>query len=306
MKNEFHSLIKSIDRLIIGKQEQIKLAVTCLLANGHLLIEDLPGMGKTTLSQSLSQAFGLDFSRVQFTSDLLPADMLGVNIFNPSEQEFTFKEGPIFNQLVLADEINRASPKTQSALLEAMEESQVSIEGTTYSLPRPFLVIGTQNPSYQAGTYPLPESQLDRFLMRVSLGYPDWESEKAMLKASSQRPVTLNETWISPEKLIQMQHEVSQVNASDSVIDYILRLVTHSRERNQVANPLSPRGSKAILHASKAWAYLHDRDYIVPEDVQAIFVAVVEHRINPERDLMASTQASMSQQILDSIDPLAA
>lgn len=306
MKDEFHSLVKSIDRLIIGKQEQIKLAMTCILANGHLLIEDLPGMGKTTLSQTLAQGFGLGFSRVQFTSDLLPADMLGVNIFSPSEQAFSFRKGPIFNQLVLADEINRASPKTQSALLEAMEEHQVSVEGTTYSLPRPFLVIGTQNPSYQSGTYPLPESQLDRFLMRISLGYPDWESEKAMLKSSSQRPTPLNEALLSPDTLVQMQQDVSHVVTSDSVIEYVLRLVTHSRELQEVSNPLSPRGSKAILHAAKAWAFLHNRDYVVPEDVQAIFIAVAEHRINPERDLTANAEASLSQQILDSIDPLAA
>jgi MoxR-like ATPase len=305
MNSRFHAVIKALGKQIIGKQEQIKLAITCLIANGHLLIEDLPGMGKTTLSHGLANAFGLDFSRIQFTSDLLPADMLGVNIFDSQQHEFSFKPGPLFSQLVLADEINRASPKTQSALLEAMEEHQISIDGTTYPLPQPFFVIGTQNPSYQSGTYPLPESQLDRFLMRISLGYPTWEAEKAMLQGGGHRhPLDLHSV-ITTDELLQMQHGVNQVHCSDSIITYILRLVTQSREEAIYPNPLSPRASKALLQSAKAWAYLHERDFVVPEDVQAIFVAVAEHRLRSERDDINEDKV-LSERLLKSVDPLAA
>lgn len=305
MRTEFHAVVRALSQRVIGKTEQIKLAVTCLLANGHLLIEDLPGMGKTTLSHSLANAFGMAFARVQFTSDLLPSDMLGVNIFDQGSQQFTFREGPIFNQLLLADEINRASPKTQSALLEAMEEKQVSIDGVTYPLPAPFFVIGTQNPSYQSGTYPLPESQLDRFLMRISLGYPNWDAEKAMLQAGSQRQQDITESVISASALEQHQHAVSQVHASDAVLNYVLRLVTRSRDDAHYPNPLSPRATKALLHASRAWAYLHERDYVVPEDVQAVFVAVAEHRLRSSRSDMQNDDV-LSQNLLDDVDPLAA
>ncbi|QJR79679.1 MoxR family ATPase [Alteromonas pelagimontana] len=305
MKAEFHSAINALSQHIIGKPEQIKLAITCLLANGHLLIEDLPGMGKTTLSHALASVFGLEFSRIQFTSDLLPADMLGVNIFNAQKQAFQFQPGPVFNQLVLADEINRASPKTQSALLEAMEEQQVSIDGVTYALPTPFFVIGTQNPSHQAGTYPLPESQLDRFLMRISLGYPSWEAEKAMLNAGSQRNHSSLETVVAKETLLDMQQQVSQLHCSDAVINYILRLVNLSRDDSTYPHPLSPRASKALMQAAKAWAFLHDRRYVVPEDVQATFTAVAEHRLRPTADAYHN-EGILSDQLLESVDPLAA
>ena len=305
MRTEFHAVVRALSQRVIGKTEQIKLAVTCLLADGHLLIEDLPGMGKTTLSHSLANAFGMAFARVQFTSDLLPSDMLGVNMFDKSSQQFVFREGPIFNQLLLADEINRASPKTQSALLEAMEEKQVSIDGTTYPLPTPFFVIGTQNPSYQSGTYPLPESQLDRFLMRISLGYPNWDAEKAMLQAGSQRQLDIIESLMSADTLRQHQHAVGQIHASDDVLNYVLRLVTRSREDNHYPNPLSPRATKALLHAARAWAYLHERDYVVPEDVQAIFVAVAEHRLRSSHSDMQNDDV-LSQTLLDDVDPLAA
>ncbi len=305
MNARFHAVVKALGQQIIGKQDQIKLAITCLIANGHLLIEDLPGMGKTTLSHGLANAFGLDFSRIQFTSDLLPADMLGVNIFDNQQHEFSFKPGPLFNQLVLADEINRASPKTQSALLEAMEEHQVSVDGTTYALPRPFFVIGTQNPSYQSGTYPLPESQLDRFLMRISLGYPNWEAEKAMLQSGGHRQAITIKEVISAEDLLSFQDEVNQVHCSDNVISYILRLVTQSREDGIYPNPLSPRASKALLQSAKAWAYLHERDFVVPEDIQAVFVAVAEHRLRSERDDLHE-QKVLSVRLLESVDPLAA
>ncbi|WP_414830527.1 AAA family ATPase [Alteromonas sp. H39] len=305
MRSDFQAVIDALGKQVIGKTQQLKLAVTCLLANGHLLIEDLPGMGKTTLSHALASVFGLDFSRIQFTSDLLPSDMLGVNIFDAHEKQFQFRPGPVFNQLVLADEINRASPKTQSALLEAMEEQQVSIDGTTHQLPSPFFVIGTQNPGYQSGTYPLPESQLDRFLMRISLGYPGWEAEHAMLKSGSERVKSSLKTHIPTEVLLKHQSAVNDVHCSDSVISYILRLVVHSREDAGYPNPLSPRASKAILQAAKAWAFLHDRDYVVPEDVQSVFTAVTEHRLRAQQDSHVEDDV-LSQRLLDSVDPLAA
>lgn len=303
MRKEIQLVHDALSQKIIGKSEQLKLAVTCLLAHGHLLIEDLPGMGKTTLSHALSHVFGLQYSRIQFTSDLLPSDMLGVNVYQSHNGEFQFRHGPIFSQVVLADELNRASPKTQSALLEAMEERQVSIDGTTHALPSPFFVIGTQNPGYQSGTYPLPESQLDRFFMRISLGFPNWEAEKAMLKQSTDVQQQIA-SCLSQTDLITMQDAVTHVHASDDVINYILRLVTESRAEGRYPTPLSPRASRALLQAARAWAYMHDRTFVTPDDVQAIFVAVTEHRLSassPEH-----TGASLSQHLLDSIDPLAA
>jgi MoxR-like ATPase len=303
MRKEIQLVHDALSQKVIGKSEQLKLAVTCLLAHGHLLIEDLPGMGKTTLSHALSHVFGLQYSRIQFTSDLLPSDMLGVNVYQSHNGEFQFRHGPIFSQVVLADELNRASPKTQSALLEAMEERQVSIDGTTHALPSPFFVIGTQNPGYQSGTYPLPESQLDRFFMRISLGFPNWEAEKAMLKQSTDVQQQIA-SCLSQTDLITMQDAVTHVHASDDVINYILRLVTESRAEGRYPTPLSPRASRALLQAARAWAYMHDRTFVTPDDVQAIFVAVTEHRLSastPEH-----TGTSLSQHLLDSIDPLAA
>lgn len=303
MQKQLSQAIEHTCQVLIGKQQQVKLALTCLLADGHLLIEDLPGMGKTTLSHTLAKILGLDYSRVQFTSDLLPADMLGINIFDNSEQSFHFHPGPIFNQLVLADEINRASPKTQSALLEAMEENQVSLDGVTRALPSPFFVIGTQNPLHQSGTYPLPESQLDRFLMRIQLGYPDLAAEKSMLSA----PIAQTQTPIQPVMSIsefkQAQHQATLVHASDKLIDYILQLVTFSRESQLFANPLSPRASKAILRAAKAWAFISERDYLIPEDVQAILPSVAEHRLRSASSDF-SVAGSLSQQLLEAIDPI--
>ncbi|MDO6567420.1 MoxR family ATPase [Alteromonas sp. 1_MG-2023] len=303
MRKEIQLVHDALSQKIIGKSAQLKLAITCLLAHGHLLIEDLPGMGKTTLSHALSQVFGLKYSRIQFTSDLLPSDMLGVNVYQSHNGEFQFRHGPIFSQVVLADELNRASPKTQSALLEAMEERQVSIDGTTHPLPSPFFVIGTQNPGYQSGTYPLPESQLDRFFMRISLGFPNWDAEKAMLQQSvdvQQRIVSC----LSQTDLITMQDAVTQVHASDDVINYILRLVTESRAEGRYPTALSPRASRALLQASKAWAYMHDRSFVTPDDIQAIFVAVTEHRLSAGSS--EHKGISLSQHLLDSIDPLAA
>ena len=315
MRQDINRVQQALSQKIIGKEHQLKLAITCLLANGHLLIEDLPGMGKTTLSHALSQVFGLQYSRIQFTSDLLPSDMLGVNIFHSHERDeekrFTFRHGPIFSQVVLADELNRASPKTQSALLEAMEERQVSIDGVTHPLPIPFFVIATQNPSYQSGTYPLPESQLDRFFMRISLGYPAWEAEKAMLMqedASAPLPQILDEA-----NLRKMQNDVSAIHTSDAILHYILRLVGESRQSSDFPNPLSPRASRALLQGAKAWAYVSGRDYVTPEDVQAVFVAITAHRLTLSTHQMAQGHSSnafdgekLSQKLLDSIDPLAA
>ncbi len=302
MNSNITPIINALESVVIGKTEQAKLAVCCLISHGHLLIEDLPGMGKTTLSHALATLFGLNYARIQFTSDLLPADMLGANIFDVQKQKFVFHPGPIFSQVVLADEINRASPKTQSALLEAMEESQVSLDGETHPLPEPFFVIATQNPLHQAGTYPLPESQLDRFLMRITLGYPDWQAEKQMLK-NNQAPVLT--ALANPQQLQQWQKAVDDVHVADAIIDYVLRLVTHSRESGLYANPLSPRASKAVLRAARAWAWIHARDYVVPEDIQQTFAAVAEHRLRlPNADGELSQQ--ISEQLLSAVDPLAA
>jgi MoxR-like ATPase len=305
LHNKMAQAIEQSCQVLIGKQQQVKLALTCLLANGHLLIEDLPGMGKTTLSHTLAKVLGLEYSRIQFTSDLLPADMLGINIFDNNDQTFRFHPGPIFNQLVLADEINRASPKTQSALLEAMEERQVSLDGETRSLPSPFFVIGTQNPSHQSGTYPLPESQLDRFLMRIQLGYPDKEAEKSMLRTQLGNVQHAVETVMDIAEFINLQEKASQVHASDELLNYILRLVTFSRESNQFANPLSPRATKALLSSAKAWAFINNRDFLIPEDVQAILPAVAEHRLRSASSDF-STQGSLSKTLLEAIDPIAA
>lgn len=305
MQNQIQEAVAEISRLIIGKPREIKLALTCLLAGGHLLIEDLPGMGKTTLSHALARVFGLAFSRIQFTSDLLPADMLGVNIFNSQTQAFVFHPGPLFSQVVLADEINRASPKTQSALLEAMEERQVSLDGETHKLPSPFFVIGTQNPIHQAGTYPLPESQLDRFLMRIQLGYPSWQAEKAMLQQPLQDSAASVRAVLDKTLLQDIQRHIPKVHVSDGILHYILRLVTLSRESEQFPNALSPRASKALLQAARSWAVVEGRDYVLPEDVQAVLPAVAEHRL---RSALTDhpTQTSLSRLLLEQVDPLAA
>ncbi|MFT5313730.1 MAG: MoxR-like ATPase [Paraglaciecola sp.] len=296
--------IEQTCQVLIGKQQQVKLALSCLLANGHLLIEDLPGMGKTTLSHTLAKVLGLDYSRIQFTSDLLPADILGINIFDSTAQKFHFHPGPIFSQVVLADEINRASPKTQSALLEAMEEQQVSLDGETHVLPSPFFVIGTQNPRHQSGTYPLPESQLDRFLMRIQLGYPDQQAEKRMLQEQYHSKQGDLLPALSVAEFQGAQLKVSQVHASDPLLNYILRLVTFSRESELFANPLSPRASKAILNGAKSWAFINKRDYLLPEDVQAILPSVAEHRLR-SGSADFSTLGSLSKLLLEAVDPLA-
>ena len=302
MRSDIENCISQISRIIKGKEHEIELALICLLARGHLLLEDLPGMGKTTLSQALASVLGLDFSRIQFTSDLLPADMLGVNIFENTSQSFRFHPGPIFNQLVLADEINRASPKTQSALLEAMAERQVTIDGVSRELPSPFFVIASQNPLNQSGTHPLPESQLDRFNMQLSLGYPSFESEKRMLLEPEQLP-KLN-TVISLEQLALLQLKVVQVNVSDSVINYMLNLVTLTRESSDFPNAISPRGTKALYRTAQASAFVKRRDFVTPEDVQFVLPAVFEHRLRGQ--LISHTATTYCEHLLQQVDPLAA
>ncbi|GIU23623.1 ATPase AAA [Shewanella colwelliana] len=295
------ALLAQLEQVLLGKPQQIKLAITCILAKGHLLIEDLPGMGKTSLSQGLAQSLGLSHQRVQFTSDMLPADILGVSIFDKEQSQFVFHPGPIFKQMVLADEINRASPKTQSALLEAMAEQQITVDGITHPLPSPFFVIATQNPSEQSGTFPLPESQLDRFMMRLSIGYPDSEAELAMLKGEG-TTVQGNHLpqCIDPMTLKNLQQQVLDVKASDALLNYILALINGSRQLNE-GYGLSPRASKSLLNAAKAWAFIAGRHYIVPEDVQAVFPAVAEHRL---RHVSQQQGEALSHKLLNSTNPI--
>ncbi|GLS84722.1 AAA family ATPase [Paraferrimonas haliotis] len=290
--------LAQLNRVILDKPQHIKLALACVLARGHLLIEDLPGVGKSTLSHALALTLGLSHQRVQFTSDMLPADLTGLSIFDQSNQSFVFHPGPLFHQVVLADEINRASPKTQSALLEAMSEQKVSIDSTTHDLPHPFFVIASQNPLEQSGTFPLPESQLDRFMMRLSLGYPSVEAEFTML-ANANNAVTC-ESVMDVNQLLELQSMVDNVSVSEGNIRYIVALVHHSRQQSD-HHPLSPRASKAILCAAKAWAFIHGRDYVIPDDVQAIFEAVAQHRLSGLRPL---SQQQGAKAILADVNPL--
>jgi MoxR-like ATPase len=292
MTQKLHQALAALATIVLGKEDRLRLALACLLARGHLLIEDIPGVGKTTLALSLARVLGLKFQRVQFTSDLLPADILGVSIYEQSLGTFRFHAGPIFAQLVLADEVNRASPKTQSALLEAMEERQVTVEGETRALPDPFYVIATQNPMFQIGTFPLPESQLDRFLMRIEIGYPPPAAEKALLSERDRRELLPEiRPVLSPAELTALQNLVKQVKASSALLDYVLALVRYTREHPGLRQGLSPRGGLALCRAAQAWAMLDGRTGVIPEDVQAVFAAVVKHRLvaNTERDAGAPT-----------------
>ncbi|WP_394190917.1 AAA family ATPase [Pseudoalteromonas atlantica] len=279
MHSTVTDIIDDLSQVIFGKKTQIKLALTCLFSQGHLLIEDLPGMGKTTLSHALASVLGLSYQRVQFTSDLLPSDILGASIFNSNEHTFTFHKGPVFSQVVLADEINRAGPKTQSALLEAMEEKQVSMDGDIYPLPTPFFVIATQNPLYQSGTYPLPESQLDRFMMRISLGFPPKEAERKLILGVNNRDYDALPKRISSSQLIDIQSEISKMTIADPIVDYIIELVSYTRESGVFANSLSPRASIALGKAAQAWAYIEGRDFVTPDDIQTVFKSVAAHRL---------------------------
>ena len=274
------AVLSQAGNIILGKDAQIRMAMACILARGHLLIEDIPGVGKTTLSHVLASLLGLQYQRIQFTSDLLPADIVGVSIFDRESSTFRFHAGPIFSQVILADEINRASPKAQSALLEAMEEHQVTADGKTMALPSPFFVIATQNPSHQVGTFPLPESQLDRFLMRIKLGYPDVGAERALLKGEDRRAmVSRVRPVMTVTQLEALQNDVKAVHVSDALIDYVQALVNHSRNSAHYEMGLSPRAGLALLHASQAWAMLAGRKLVLPEDVQAVASSVVGHRL---------------------------
>ena len=276
------SLLQQLNTVVVGKNQQVRDCVTCLLAGGHLLLEDVPGVGKTTLAHALAHSFGLQFSRVQFTADLMPSDLTGVSIYEQASQGFVFHPGPVFAQILLADEINRASPKTQSALLEAMEEKQVSVEGQTRPLPEPFFVIATQNPQEQLGTYPLPESQLDRFLMRISLGYPGREAELQLLQHNGHRNLANQlQPQLDAAGLAQLQQAVLQVHAAMPLLHYVQDLLAASRSGQWFVQGLSPRAGIALLRAAKAHAFIDGRDYVAPDDVQAVFVQTMAHRLHP-------------------------
>lgn len=303
VKDQIEALIGALNMILLGKENQIKLALACLFARGHLLIEDLPGMGKTLLSHALAKVLGLSYKRVQFTSDVLPADIIGTSIFDKHTGEFRFIEGPLFAQLVLADEINRATPKSQSALLEAMEERQVTAEGLTRPLPYPFFVIATQNPVTQIGTFPLPESQLDRFLMRIEIGYPEPDAERELLRGGDRRKAleTLD-AIIDLQDLQRLQQSVDNVKVSDPLIEYVQRLVAHSRQAAEFAYGLSPRGAIALLRSARAWALIHDRSHVVPEDVQAVLSSVVEHRLREAADHSGHGGGALAQKLLSGVD----
>ncbi len=289
--------LEQLNRVILGKDSQIRLCLACLLARGHLLIEDIPGVGKTTLAHALAKTLGLSFQRVQFTSDLLPADVLGVSIFDRDTGKFRFQRGPIFAQLVLADEINRASPKSQSALLEAMEERQVTLDGQSMPLPEPFFVIATQNPQDQVGTFPLPESQLDRFLMRVHLGYPAPAAERELLSGVDRRDlVNTLDTVISPENLRQLQQAVLDVHVAPALLDYVQALVAHTRRAPGLNAGLSPRAAIGLLRAARAWALIAKRKAVIPEHIQAVFASVVEHRVRQR-----SSDAAVVTRLLEAV-----
>lgn len=308
IQQRLNQLLVSINKIVLDKAEVVKLSVACLLANGHLLLQDLPGMGKTTLAHAIANHLGLNFNRVQFTSDMLPADILGISLYKTDTGTFEFKQGPVFCQLLLADEINRSSPKTQSALLEAMEERQVSQDGTTRQLPTPFFVIATQNPTQQFGVFPLPESQLDRFLMCVSLGYPSIHAERELLLGHDRRQLlTQIQPMLSTDELMLAQQQVKQVFFSDVVIDYLQRLVAKTRESRDY-HGLSTRGVLALKHASQAYAYLGGFQEVTPEDIQAVFNAVVNHRLGqgfvPFNHLGGETEMTLAHRLLKQVPVL--
>lgn len=297
--------MEALDRVLLGKRQQVRLALTCLLAQGHLLIEDLPGMGKTTLAHGLARVLGLEDQRVQFTSDMLPADIIGVSVFDAPSGEFRFHAGPLFCQLLLADEINRTTPKTQSALLEAMEEGQVTVDGHTHRLPRPFFVIATQNPMTQYGTFPLPESQLDRFLMRISLGYPAPEVERRLLAGGDTRQLLESlPRCLTPDQLLQVQEACAAVQASSSLIDYLQRLVQYTRDHQGFSFGVSPRGALALLRCARTWAWLQGRNHVVPEDVQQVLEPVIGHRIRPAEEIGSHAGAALVNELLAQVDVL--
>jgi len=293
---------KSLGSIILGKDDEISMALACLLARGHLLIEDLPGLGKTMLAQALARVLGLSYQRIQFTSDMLPADIVGVSMFRQQQGEFVFQPGPVFAQLVLADEVNRATPKAQSALLEAMEEQQVSVDGQTHRLPQPFFVVATQNPSDQIGTFPLPESQLDRFLMRLELGYPNEENERALLTGTDRRKLLATVmSSLTPQLLELLQDEVQKVHMSEPLIDYVQALVRYTRESPEIETGLSPRGALALVAAARAHSFIENHSGVFPDDVQAVFPAVAGHRLKPANGSSYRSPHDMTRHILTTV-----
>ena len=302
MSQSLKNVIKQAEQIILGKPQQIRLALACLLARGHLLIEDMPGVGKTTLAQVLARSLNLQFQRIQFTSDLLPADILGVSVYQRDNEKFEFHPGPIFAQMILADEVNRATPKAQSALLEAMEEQQVTIEGTTRPLPAPFFVIATQNPLHQAGTFPLPESQLDRFLMRIQMGYPDAQAERGLLSGVDRRELIAG---LGPQmesaELLALQQRVRQVFASPALLDYLQAILRHTREAARYTHGLSPRAGLALLSAARAWALLDERDAVIPEDVQAVLSGVVSHRLQAVGEYHKQNGDTLARELIEAV-----
>jgi len=298
-KSKLDQAIADAGKIILGKEQQLRLSLACLLARGHLLIEDLPGVGKTTLAHVLAKILGLQFQRIQFTSDLLPADILGASVYSHATGEFTFHPGPMFAQLVLADEVNRTTPKTQSALLEAMEEHQITIEGKTYPLPTPFFVIATQNPRFQVGTFPLPESQLDRFLLRLEMGFPDHEAEKALLKGEDRRDMLSGiEPALEPAEMVEIQRHVTNVHASDHLIEYVQAILTFTRDAPYFQNGLSPRAGLALLRAAQSWALMDGRDHVLPEDVQALLPHVIHHRLEPNAEFRDTSREELHDHVM--------
>lgn len=303
MKEIIERTIEQLGTVVLGKELQIRLSIACLLSEGHLLIEDLPGMGKTTLAHALAKVFNLSYNRIQFTSDILPADIIGAPVFDKDKGQFEFHPGPIFSQLILADEINRTTPKSQSALLEAMEERQVTVDGDSLVLPEPFFVIATQNPSTQAGTFPLPESQLDRFLMRLELGYPNPAAERLLLKEQDRRRVIDSlEAEIDLKQLKKLQQATREVKVSEALLDYVQRIIAYTRESAMFTHGLSPRGAMALLSSARSWAFMEGRAYVVPEDVQAVLPSVAQHRLRESSDFSDHAGTNIAQRILNNVD----
>ncbi len=300
MKNRIEALVSQIGQIIVGKEGAVRLAVACMFARGHLLIEDLPGVGKTTLSHALAKSVDMQFRRIQFTSDMLPADIIGNSIFDRERQQFIFHSGPLFSQVVLADEVNRATPKTQSALLEAMEENHVSVDGVTHPLPQPFFVLATQNPQHQIGTFLLPESQLDRFLMRIELGVPDRDAERAILLGADRRDMLRGlEPVLTATELIGIQDAVRHVTAAPALLDYLQDLLDASRQRHRTG--LSPRAGIALLRASQAWALMQDRGMVLPEDLQAVGVVVMAHRLGEDLKSGGESGRALAERLLKTV-----
>jgi MoxR-like ATPase len=297
-----HRAVSTLETIILGKPAQVRLCLACLLARGHLLIEDVPGVGKTTLAHALAHVLGLEWQRVQFTSDLLPADIIGVSVFDRASQQFHFRKGPIFTQLLLADEVNRASPRTQSALLEAMEERQISADVTTHRLPEPFFVVATQNPHEQLGTFALPESQLDRFLMRVTLGYPDSAHERELLRSGERREMLPKiAPALTPDTLIRIQAHVRSVYVSEAVLDYAQALITRTRERMDLKLGLSPRAGQGLIRAAQAWSYLANRTTVLPDDIQAVLPAVAGHRLERRESTGSSDGHTLANELIRAV-----